>query len=288
MKPATVSTYSGPATASRFGSELRARIVSAAVLGVVAVVVTYQGGWSFALLWLIAGSVIAVEWLAMARVGRFGTLAAIAILGLVGCCLGIVLRTPWWTAPAALAAAALALALASASQRDRLWSLAGLAAAAVIVVAMPLLRDQAAYGLAIVLWMFAVVWTTDIAAYFAGRRFGGPKLWPAISPKKTWSGSLAGLLAGTLAGVAVVTAAARWSGWPPPAGLALLASGSALASVAGQLGDLGESALKRHCGVKDSGRLIPGHGGVMDRLDALWAVALLGLLGLAGARLVQP
>jgi phosphatidate cytidylyltransferase len=135
-------------------------------------------------------------------------------------------------------------------------------------------RDHPALGIVGVLWLFAVVWTTDIVAYFTGRRFGGPKLWPQVSPKKTWSGFAGGLVAGTLAGLAVPVVARRW-GWNPPLGLPALAMLSALASVVGQLGDLGESALKRHFGVKDSGRLIPGHGGVMDRLDAFWAVALL-------------
>ena len=148
------------------------------------------------------------------------------------------------------------------------------------------MRGHPDLGIVAVLWMFAVVWTTDIAAYFTGRRLGGPKLWPSVSPKKTWSGFGGGLLAGTLAGIAVPAAAQRW-GWTPPLGLWAIAILSALASVLSQLGDLGESALKRRFGVKDSGRLIPGHGGVMDRLDGFWAVALLtgaGLLAVALAR----
>jgi phosphatidate cytidylyltransferase len=125
--------------------------------------------------------------------------------------------------------------------------------------------------------MFAVVWTTDIVAYFTGRRFGGPKLWPRVSPKKTWSGFAGGLMAGTAAGVVVSLIAARW-GWTQPIATPLIALLSMVASIVGQAGDLAESALKRYFDVKDSGRLIPGHGGVMDRLDAFWAVA--GLTGL--------
>jgi phosphatidate cytidylyltransferase len=134
------------------------------------------------------------------------------------------------------------------------------------------------------LWMFAVVWTSDVAAYFTGRGLGGPKLWPAVSPKKTWSGFFGGLVGGTLAGLMVVSAATGL-GWLPVAPLWAVALASALASVASQAGDLGESALKRRFGVKDSGQLIPGHGGAMDRLDGFWAVAVLAALGLAGAEL---
>ena len=165
-----------------------------------------------------------------------------------------------------------------ATWRDRWRGLAGFACASVIVVVPPLVRDQPALGLAGLLWMFAVVWTTDIAAYFTGRRFGGPKLWPHVSPRKTWSGFAGGLLAGTAAGLLAAIAATRL-GWDPIVSPAVVVLFSAAASFISQLGDLGESALKRAFDVKDSGHLIPGHGGVMDRLDGFWSVSLLvGLL----------
>jgi phosphatidate cytidylyltransferase len=107
-----------------------------------------------------------------------------------------------------------------------------------------------------------------------------------VSPKKTWSGFLGGLLAGTAAGIAVVAVAQRY-GWTAPAGLWAIGLATALASAASQLGDLGESAMKRKFDVKDSSHLIPGHGGVMDRLDGFWAVAALLGLALAGLRLSQ-
>jgi phosphatidate cytidylyltransferase len=134
--------------------------------------------------------------------------------------------------------------------------------------------------------MFAVVWSTDIIAYFTGRALGGPKLMPRVSPKKTWSGALGGLAAGTAAGVALVLFA-RDNGWSTLAAAPLpaVAVASALASILSQAGDLAESALKRRCGVKDSGRSIPGHGGVMDRLDGFFAVALLVGLALIVRRL---
>lgn len=124
---------------------------------------------------------------------------------------------------------------------------------------------RATGGVAPVLWLVALVVVTDVAGYFAGRSFGGPKFWPRLSPKKTWSGTVAGWIGAALVGWAF--AGALGAG----AGLVLL---SVLASLAGQMGDIGQSALKRRAGVKDSSALIPGHGGVWDRFDALLAAAL--------------
>jgi phosphatidate cytidylyltransferase len=183
-----------------------------------------------------------------------------------------------------VAATLVLLALLGATTRDRLWAVGGLAYAAPVALVPIVVRDRPDLGLAGILWIFAVVWATDIAAFFVGRRLGGPKLWPRVSPGKTWSGFAGGLVAGTLAGLAVVLFAAQ-AGAPLPASLPLLVVAAALASIASQLGDLGESALKRKCSVKDSGHLIPGHGGVMDRLDGFVAVAFLVGLALFGARL---
>jgi phosphatidate cytidylyltransferase len=125
------------------------------------------------------------------------------------------------------------------------------------------------------IFLFAVVWATDIAAYFVGRAVGGPKLAPQLSPNKTWSGSIGGLAGAVLAAVAVV----KVSG----VGSIVAATVIAIAlSIAAQIGDLAESALKRRFGVKDAGTLIPGHGGLMDRLDGFVAAAVLAcLIGLA-------
>ena len=129
--------------------------------------------------------------------------------------------------------------------RDRFWVVSGFLYAAVISIVPPLVRDHPDLGLVGLLWMFAVVWTTDIAAYFTGRRFGGPKLWPEFSPKKTWSGFVGGVLRpAPLAGILVTVLGQRF-GWTAPGGLMLAIVGSAIASVASQLGDLGESAMKR-------------------------------------------
>ena len=138
-----------------------------------------------------------------------------------------------------------------------------------LVASVSLLRISPSYGLAAILWLFAVVWGADIAAYFAGRSIGGPKLWPRVSPGKTWAGAIVGALAGAFLGLAL----APWTNRP----LALFWLGLATAIVS-ELGDLFESALKRRFGVKDSSGLIPGHGGLMDRLDGFWGAVLIGVI----------
>jgi phosphatidate cytidylyltransferase len=265
-------------------TELGARVVSAIILAAVALVATYLGGWLFALLWLIAGIAVLAEWMAMARPNPPRTLLLV-----LGACLFALaaarLTTDSFVADIVVIVLALgAVAALGKSGSERLWAAAAFLGAAVLVLVPPAVRDDPALGIVGVLWMFAVVWTTDIAAYFTGRRLGGPKLWPRVSPKKTWSGFAGGLLAGTAAGV-VVPLIATGSGWVQPIATLWIALLSMVASVVGQAGDLAESALKRYFGVKDSGQLIPGHGGFMDRLDAFWAVALLVGLVLLAARL---
>jgi phosphatidate cytidylyltransferase len=155
------------------------------------------------------------------------------------------------------------------------WLAGGFAYAALLLLAPLLLRRDPALGLTAVLFVFAIVWATDIAAYFAGRAIGGPKLWPAVSPKKTWSGALGGTLGGLAAGLLV----AEFAGLVVAPMLVIVALGL---SVLAQGGDLLESAIKRRLGAKDSSQLIPGHGGLMDRLDgfltAAAAAAMVGLL----------
>jgi phosphatidate cytidylyltransferase len=266
-------------------SELVARVASAAVLGALTLFVTYVGGLPYALFWLVAGIAVVIEWMRLTRIEPRAPFQ-------VALSLGLALLTAaylWGSAGIFLSTFLVMMAMIVAgvlggSRRDRLWAAAGFACAAVLVLALVAVRSHPGLGLVGVLWMFAVVWATDVVAYFVGRRVGGPKLWPQVSPKKTWSGFAGGLAAGTIAGVVVPLVAIRW-GATLPMGLGGIALVSALGSIVGQLGDLAESALKRRFGVKDSSNLIPGHGGVMDRLDALWAVALMMGLVLTGARL---
>jgi phosphatidate cytidylyltransferase len=273
------------APAPKPASELKARVVSALALGVVALLMTWWGGWPFALLWLAAGLAILVEWTAMTRTEPSRPLQAVLGAGLIALLITYLLHYPLWAGALAAVGTVAASLVIAARPRDRAWAAGGFAYAAVIALAPTFVRDHPQAGVVGVLWIFAVVWTSDVAAYFTGRRFGGPKLWPSVSPKKTWSGFFGGLTGGALAGTLVVLLGQRLGG-PPALDVWLLALVSAAASVAGQLGDLAESALKRAFGVKDSGWIIPGHGGVMDRLDAFWPVALLAALILAAV--AQP
>jgi phosphatidate cytidylyltransferase len=167
-----------------------------------------------------------------------------------------------------------------------LWMGFGLVYLAVPAAGLILLRQAPSpAGWAALLLILAVVWATDIAAYFVGRGIGGPKLWPRVSPQKTWSGAFGGLAAAIVAG-GLVTALSGISGFLVGAALA------APLSIAAQAGDLFESAVKRRFGVKDSGTIIPGHGGVLDRVDgvlgAAWLAVLLAALGLGQDILVLP
>ncbi|NIX77147.1 phosphatidate cytidylyltransferase [Microvirga terricola] len=266
--------------------ELGARVASALVLIPVALVAAYWGGWPFALFWFAAGIAMMIEWTNMTRVEPLRTVQAVFGVGLA-------VLTALFLANAAFGLGVLACViflvtgtfLAKGSDGRR-WAASGFAYAVIIVLVPPIVRAHPNLGLIGLLWMFAVVWATDIAAYFTGRALGGPKLWPQVSPKKTWSGFAGGLLAGTLGGFLVAWGAQRL-GLMPPFSLRNTVMLSMVASVASQLGDLGESALKRHCNVKDSSHLIPGHGGVMDRLDGFWAVSLILGIVLLAIRLAE-
>jgi phosphatidate cytidylyltransferase len=155
------------------------------------------------------------------------------------------------------------------------WYMGGFAYCLLAALSLLWVRERAENGWGLLLWVFIVVWSTDIGAYIAGRSIGGPKLAPAISPGKTWAGLYGGVSAATLLGGA----------WTYFNGLHLvLLLLAPLLSVAAQGGDLFESWMKRRAGVKDSGRLLPGHGGVFDRLDGLLPVAILTAIALiAGA-----
>ena len=263
-----------PARNAKSG-ELRQRIASALVMIPLAIAAVWSGGPIFAGFVIILGVVMAWEWSRLVQ----GTPWTIAL----ACIAAGVVISGIFAASGAVVSALVALAAAWACSiaidffagKRFFWALVGVPYITLPVIALIGLRDDPVYGLAGVIWLFAVVWSTDILAYFAGRSIGGPKLAPRASPNKTWSGLLGGVLGAAAAGAI----AAVWIGQTSPLVLALI---SGCLAVFAQLGDIAESAVKRHFGVKDSSNLIPGHGGMMDRLDGLVMVAVIAwLLGSA-------
>jgi phosphatidate cytidylyltransferase len=252
----------------RVGADLTLRIVSSIALIPLAIGAAWLGGWWFFAFWLAAAIGVMWEWAGLVAGGRASARITVAgALALILAALAIAFGRPL-AAVAVVATAAVAVA-ALANDR-RVLAGAGVAYATAIVLPAIVLRADAANGFIAILLLFAVVWATDIAAYFGGRLIGGPKLWPQVSPKKTWSGASVGTAVAVAAGIGV--------GYGAGAGnLAALGVVCLLLSVASQAGDLFESALKRKFGAKDSSQLIPGHGGLMDRLDGFVVAALLAV-----------
>ncbi|MDE3177819.1 MAG: CDP-archaeol synthase [Pseudomonadota bacterium] len=248
------------------GEDLGPRALSGAVMIVAALAATLVGGFPFLVFWGVAAIGVAWEWQRLIGGERLGLRVGVAVLGLVA-------AAPWALYAHArislLVLIAGAVATGAAADRERRVPAGfGVLYAGAAMLAPALLRGSPTEGLAAILWLFAIVWGTDIGAYFGGRLLGGPKLWPAISPGKTWSGAIVGALVSTV--LAALTAALSVRGGVRI--LPLLELGL-VASALAQAGDLFESAMKRRAGVKDSSRLIPGHGGLMDRLDGFIVAA---------------
>jgi phosphatidate cytidylyltransferase len=172
-----------------------------------------------------------------------------------------------WTALLILGAGACTAALATSGLQSRAWSALGVLYLGLPGLILVWFRSDQAYGVTAIFFFFLVVWSADIAAYFTGRTLGGPKLAPRISPGKTWSGFAGGLIIPTLLSFGY----ALWLGGTSAVTLALTGAALALSS---QFGDLAESAIKRNFHVKDAGQLLPGHGGLLDRVDGLIGAAL--------------
>jgi phosphatidate cytidylyltransferase len=269
-----VGPREAPAPAGRAPrSELALRVTSALVMAVLALGSAWTGGWLFSLFWTVAALLVLKEWVGV--LGLSARRLPVWLIGAVGIAVaGAFAELGHLARPEILAAALLAAcaAAALAPERRRLMGL-GVLYAAIIAVVPTALRHDPAHGLIAIFWIFAVVWLTDIGAYFAGRSIGGPKLWPRVSPKKTWSGFVGGVTAGTIGAVLVVHLVGGAIGQAWFGGFRLMVL-SLVAAILSQGGDLLESAMKRRFDVKDSSHLIPGHGGVMDRLDSFWAVCL--------------
>jgi phosphatidate cytidylyltransferase len=252
---------------SRIGPDLGPRVAAAVVLGLAALAAAWIGGFVFVAFWWIASVVMLWEWQRMVSSDRLMERVGAGVLG-VGLAALFALHQSVLGSTAALLLTGCVVGWL-ASPPARIWAAAGALYAGALVVSLAFLRASPHYGLAAVLWLFAVVWGADIAAYFAGRLIGGPRLWPSVSPGKTWSGAVVGALAGAAFGLLL-------SGWSNRVDR-LFWLGLATAVVS-ELGDLFESALKRRFGVKDSSNLIPGHGGLMDRLDAFVAASAFAAL----------
>ena len=258
-------------------SDLLLRVVSAAVLAPVALASAYVGGWVFFVVCAIAAGGILWEWTRLvakragARILLPGLAALLVALVLVG------LDQPEAAVAGIAIGAVLAAGLTSAwpnrwpAANPAAWPAGGVIYAGIAFLSPALLRRDADLGFVAILFLAATVWMTDIFAYIVGRAVSGPLLWPRVSPNKTWAGAIGGLAGGVVAGIGVAYA----SGLGELAAVGVVAL---LLSVLTQAGDLFESAVKRRFGAKDASRLIPGHGGLMDRLDGFLVAALAALL----------
>ncbi|MDO1583927.1 phosphatidate cytidylyltransferase [Rhizobium oryzicola] len=256
-------------------TELRLRIISGIILAIVTLGATWLGGIAFRALAGLICVLIYYEWSNMTRLAEkdyrgfaFGWLASAAVaLNLVAGDQGLGVPLVGGFTLTAL--------LITWVRKGTGWLPSGILYSGLSGISLAAIRDGDQPGLVAMLYVFAIVWATDILAYFVGRRIGGPKLAPRISPGKTWSGAIGGTMSGVIAGCAVSLAH-----FP---GLSIRTVVLAFVlSVASQAGDLFESFIKRRFGVKDSSHLIPGHGGVMDRVDGLvfacFAAFLLAIL----------
>ena len=249
----------------RFGSlspELSKRIVSGIAIGVVALLMTYWSPVLFAVLMFVIAAAMSFEW------GRIVRRSAMPDTGMIVHILAVLLATVLSATDmaglgiAATVIGAIAVAALTFGVGNAQLSGVGVLYTGLPVVALGWLRGDEPLGFLATLFVLLSVVVTDVGAYASGRTLGGPKLWPEVSPNKTWSGLIGGVLAAAIAGALFAwvsgTGSAAW-----------LASLGLLLGLVAQGGDLAESALKRHFGVKDSGDLIPGHGGVMDRMDGI-------------------
>lgn len=267
-------------------ADLGLRAISAVVMVALALGSLWAGGVWFTLFWTLAGLAIHWEWQKLAGGRNLPGRILIGALALSGAAILTSGDGADW-ALGILLAGALAVGLMAiwgAGRDDAVstkqlavksaWAAFGLLYAGAMVVSVCVLRHSLFLGATAILWLFALVWGTDVMAYFGGRLIGGPKLCRPISPGKTWSGFIVGVTCGALAGVGIVA----YSVTPGEASLLPVLLLGLMAGALSQGGDLFESAIKRHYGVKDSGRLIPGHGGAMDRLDGFVFAAIFAAL----------
>ncbi len=241
----------------------------------------WRGGTVFIATWTAAAIAVSWEWQSMIGTERkrervlFGAAALVLIAVYMS-------RMAFWPAGFCLALGACLVALI-ATQGLRIWAGCGVFYAGVLIGSLCLLDADRLYGPRAILWLFAIVWGTDVFAYFGGRIVGGPKIWPKISPGKTWSGTLIGITCGAILGAFVGA-----KGVPEPVFIFPVFILSLITAAVAQAGDMFESWMKRQFGVKDSSHLIPGHGGLMDRLDGFIAAAFFAALASLALGGVSP
>ncbi len=246
-------------------SDLTLRVVSAAVLLPLSLFAIWGGGWYFAALVLVLAGAMSWEWSSLCRT-KAGPMAV--VFATVLWAAGLTFVGFLWEALLCMVLGALSLALVSriGGEKSPILLPAGTAYLSFGVISIVWLRASDPAGLAVFNWMIAIVIATDIGAYFMGRAIGGPKMAPRISPGKTWSGLAGGVVCAALSGVLTVHLLDTQN-------YILVGVLSGGMAVVAQGGDLIESAVKRHFGVKDAGNLIPGHGGALDRFDGFLTVA---------------
>jgi phosphatidate cytidylyltransferase len=256
-----------PAAPKANWSDLTVRILSALVMAGLALLTNWWGGLPFVLFWLLAGVAVLGEWLLLIRAQARDWPTIVASAAFLAAATAFAYHGQGVSSLLVLAGGTIVLGAVAGirSWPQPVLTAAGLPYAACVVLPVTALRMDEPHGMLAVFVLFAIVWGSDVMAYFTGRTLGGPKLCPSISPKKTWSGFLGGLVFGAvLAGLVAHS-------------FVMVLVGAVMAAIS-QGGDLLESALKRRFDAKDASQLIPGHGGVMDRLDGFLAAALVALL----------
>lgn len=245
------------------GNALAKRILSAAVMLPLALAALWFGKWIFAGLVALAAVLMLREWQRLPDGPGFAAVDPRALaLGGLGLVAAIALMRVDQRLPSFIVLLLGAAAYVWALPARRAWAFGGIVYVGLPCLSLIWLRDMPDHGRLIVFWVLGVVWATDTGAYAFGRIIGGPKLIPSVSPNKTWAGLLGGMLCAGLAGYGIASLDQRL----PVQALGVFA---ALVAVVAQAGDFFESGIKRRFGVKDSGGLIPGHGGALDRLDGV-------------------
>lgn len=266
MSPPDTGAPVAPPSGSKY-SDLLTRTLAAVVFALIGAVSIWFGGWWTLGFAMIVGAIMVWEWRGIAQRKERTVIAGFQIIAVVGATF-LAFNGDFNLALGFLAVlACIGAAVDAALQRQPWWNLVGVLYIGVALCFFVIIRQRPDEGLEAIIWLILVVVATDTGAYFAGRTFGGPKLWPRVSPGKTWSGAIGGVVAAALIAWVIGALAGR----PLMIGAELTAI---FVSVVSQGGDLMESAYKRRFGVKDSGSIMPGHGGALDRMDGLLAASL--------------